>query len=208
MSKEAKKSETVCVRRPGYSIFEIIVAMGIMSILVGATIPMAMKKMEQTRVSKVRSELAVIQKSLYNFHEDTRRYPIYNGSSSVHYLYTTAIDPRATKTVNTVWHNASGGDRWYEHMIVNGRSYSSWDDVRLVGWNGPYMTSDPADPWGNGYLIAVAGFHLKGTTGACWQTGTNGCQAWALSLGVDEALDTGHGQEDDSDDLDIRLKLY
>ena len=68
------------------------------------------------------------------------------------------------------------------------------DEKRVAAWNGPYVNSDPIDPWGRAYVLSVKG--MRGGAGA---------RGWILSAGPNGRIETDDGDESTGHHVDIRV---
>ena len=177
------------MKRAGFSLIEIVVAISIISILAAVMVPVVSGIMDDARVATVKSDLAVIKKAYLEYFTDTGRWP---GNDGNYWDRNTFNDP------------------------LDSDNYLLYSDTRNTnGWDGPYLEKGALgadgtnmafcdsgngvgllDPWG--YRYRVRGL----AAGA--QAGVPSGALVIYSRGPDNQLDTsdanmavGRGGDDD-----------
>jgi general secretion pathway protein G len=119
-------------RERGFTLIELLVAISIIGLLSSIVLVSMKSAREKANVARVKTDLEQIYKAIMFLEDDTNQRP---GG------YTT-----------------SGCYR--EGVVANGNGIQVGSvnagivqaDGRFSGWNGPYMSANPIDPWGNQYI--------------------------------------------------------
>lgn len=174
-------------RDEGFTLIEVIVVAGIIAILAGILIPMILKEIDESRITRASADIRSISSAILVFKKDTAQWP--------------AMD--ATCASNLTLLVGSGG-------TPSGMGANGWDDsasdivdnhlmTNNIGcynnWKGPYLPSVSADPWGNQYVINAGNF------------GVSGSPVWIMSAGPNGILDSNAGATVIAgDDIGSRIK--
>lgn len=174
-------------KQSGFTLVEVIVVAGIIAILAGILVPLILKEIDESRITRAYADIRSISNAVIIFKKDTGKWPNLDGGCA----------PTMTLLVGegTIPSNAAAMsfDPASTNYFAN---YFSRDDTGCYGsrWKGPYMTIVSADPWGNSYLINTDG--LSGTG-----------PVWVISAGPDGAFDTGASNTSiNGDDVGVRLR--
>ncbi|ANM31215.1 hypothetical protein ABI59_19000 [Acidobacteria bacterium Mor1] len=182
------------LRQGGYSVSEMIVVIAVMAVLAGALAPVGLGQLSKARKARALEEIGKLSEAVVAFRKDVKTFPDRrNGNSArVGRLLTAGDTPQRAGR----WAGPAGDAA--DHLIDNTPTGAPYPTDGSHAWRGPYLAGDLTDPWGNAYVISVAG--LRG------EAGSNG---WILSAGPDGRLDTDDGDASipaDSDDLGVRLR--
>lgn len=169
----------------GFTLIEAIVVIAVLAVLAGTLVPLAIKNIEDSKLSAAASDVKSITAAIANFNKDTSRYPHQPniGDYFTNHLYilfsgSTEIRPSFGFADNTGY-VSSRAEPMADHLIRNKPSGS----VQYDGWNGPYLASDAYDQWGNSFYITVIGY-AHCLDNYSWP------YVWVISAGPDERLDT------------------
>jgi len=195
----------------GFTLIEAIVVISVLAILAGTLIPLAIKNIEDSKISAATEDIRTLASSVTNFISNTGRYPMRNASSSDQLLalYSGAWTnlpqqslPSGTFTTpGGGWSDGTWSDSIANHLVSNGGSrYPTWDPSTRAGWHGPYLAKNGLDPWGNSYLIGVIGFWYK-TTNPAFD------KVWIVSAGPDRTVQTSNQSSTLTGD-DVGLLIY
>lgn len=180
----------------GFTLIEAIVVISVLAILAGTLIPLAIKNIEDSKVSASTEDIRTLASSVTNFIANTGTFPIRNSGSSdsLLALYSGSWTnlpqqslPSGTFTSpGSGWSDGTFSDSIDNHLVSNGGSrYPVWDSSARIGWHGPYLAKNGLDPWGNSYLIGVIGFWYK-------DTNPTYDKVWILSAGPDRTVQTSN----------------
>lgn len=120
-------------RQSGFSLVEILVAIGIIGSLSSIVIASVNSARESARVARTQADLREIRGAVDRLAIDTGRQPTYG----------------ATKRSETECVDTSDDNELYADDPAAGLTAT---DGNYVGWNGPYFENLPNDPWGNRYI--------------------------------------------------------
>ena len=165
-------------RRPeaGFTMLELIVVVAAIAILAAILTPMVLKLIDDSRVSRAKSETEAIAIANSALYKDTAQWPYTNANgptgNSVSRLIgstnivTGAASGAAAGAANWGTYGTSKhlGDFLYwnnpdNDSRANGGNSNQTQDYPTSGgraWKGPYLESyDIEDPWGNAYVVNV-----------------------------------------------------
>lgn len=173
--------------RKGFTLIEVIVVVGIIAILASILVPMVLKEIEESRITKAQADVKSILTAIVILKKDTGQWPVNNNCS-----------PDVTVL------KGSGGNmppfavvaNWDTSNINTLENYLQVDDEGCwpTSWKGPYMNKVGADPWGNAYILNATEFLTGGSV-------------WVLSAGPNGTVETGRGAMDLSgDDIGTTIK--
>lgn len=114
----------------GFTLIEVMVVMGIISLLSGIAIPTYKGTQEKARITQAKKDLKDIRTALEILAMDTDRWP----------------GPSTASEINDGLANES----WDLNLPEAGLVATNGG---FPGWNGPYLNSIPKDPWGNDYFF-------------------------------------------------------
>ena len=175
----------------GFTLVEILVAIALVAILAALLSPLVVKHLQTSRVSRARSDAAVLVGAIETFQLDTGRWPVSSdgvlvGSEEISRLVglpASALVPAAipggagSAPGDSSW--SGGGDGGeaaaLADLLIHNRSdsvsplYPAPSGPGAPGWRGPYVDRVPLDPWGRPYVCNVrylVGANVEGVTNA------------------------------------------
>lgn len=192
----------------GFTLIEILVAVAILAILSAALAPMVVKYVSDGRVARALSDAQTIAGGVIGFQLDTGRWPVRNdgtvtSNGNLDRLIGVAeanlgnpLPGRCTGAGSAVnWGSSANADAMEAYLVRNQNATAnplypvSPTPSLSPGWNGPYVSSIPLDPWGNPYVVNVRYLDGSGRTNATAEsnhavfvlsTGPDGC--WSTSF--------------------------
>jgi prepilin-type N-terminal cleavage/methylation domain-containing protein len=195
----------------GFTLFELIVVIGVISVLVAILTPRVMVYLDDASVIRARADANAIAAAVDKMYEETGRWPFYaDGKGALKFNAATdfallssnpacngaAVPPPACDddnpadgTTGATWHlGTARTDSIRHHLVLNAPGNEPAKGYRTTGpqaWDGPYLYRIPeVDPWGRSFLINVgnADPDAEGV----------GVQKWVIviSAGPDGELDT------------------
>jgi general secretion pathway protein G len=170
----------------GFTLIEVIVVAGIIAILASILIPMVLKEIDESRITKAQADVRSILTSIVVFKKDTAKWPIMDSGCA----------PNVTLlTGDGTLPNLAG--MGYDSGVTSSLNDQLAADTNgcYTTWKGPYMARVTADPWGNTYLINADGFSIDGQA------------VWILSAGPNGQVETPtFSQTLLGDDIGLRIK--
>lgn len=174
-------------RQGGFTLVEVIVVAGIIAILAGILVPLILKEIDESRITRAYGDVRSISAAFIVFKKDTGKWPNLDSSCSP------AVTLLTGDGVVPDNYSAVGFD---DSLQIGYYAYFSGDDTGCYGsrWKGPYMTYVTSDPWGNSYLVNAKDF-----------SGAN--PVWILSAGPNGTFDTVTSHQGvGGDDVGVRIK--
>jgi len=189
----------------GFTLIEIIVAVALVAILSAAIAPSVLNNIAMGRRSRAQSDVQAIASAVMRFKADTGKYPrVIMGSAKDHpdsifsYLASLNGDFPSHSSPPTGWPTAftqsptttQGATEDITHHLILGSSrwsgsgdslYTRADpleDPQAVGFRGQLLSADPADPWGNKYMVNVRALGMPGRA------------VWVISAGPNMVIET------------------
>ncbi|MBI4844474.1 MAG: type II secretion system protein GspG [Nitrospirae bacterium] len=182
MKKKTKKKWN-----EGFTLIEIIVVAGIIAILAGILVPMIMREINESRITRATADLRSIATAMIVFNKDTGRWPVMDATCN---QTVTLLTGNGAAPANI---DVNGWDNTTTSMLDN--HFSTNDDSCYAPWNGPYMPIVSADPWGRQYVINAANLNIAGGP------------VWVVSAGPDGIVDTNPVNTiTGGDDIGMRIK--
>jgi len=145
----------------GFTLIEMVIVVAIVALLAGVLVPIAFNQVSDAENARAMADVRQISSALLLFRNDVGNWP-----SGVYLLYSdgnTARDENRFETSSR------------RHMS----GYLGNNATNVSGWQGPYLTNFPADPWGNRYILEARGFEDRGSP-----------YAWLISAGPDGRFQT------------------
>ena len=184
----------------GFTLIEIIVILGVISILVAILTPTVLKYIDEAQLSKAEEDVKVINATLTDLIKDTGQYPGDKASQ------TFICGPGTIATAGATGWAASSAvcSSMQNHLMINdpddNLTPDEATDYRTTGkkkkWKGPYVQLLGEDPWGNAYEVNSSTL-----------VGGNSSPTWVISAGPDSTFDTATTDTTLSDDdIGVRIK--
>jgi len=127
----------------GFTLIELLVVIAIIGILASVVLASLNSARDKANVAKVKSELNQFRLAIEFLYDDTGQYPNHLGSTP------------CTDNVEVYLNTPEAGIQS--------------TDGSFPGWNGPYMTRVPLDPWGTNYFFDpdyICGAGIDGCNGS------------------------------------------
>jgi prepilin-type N-terminal cleavage/methylation domain-containing protein len=193
------------VTNRGFTLLEVVVVLAVTAALVAALAPLAFRYLDDAKKTQAQNDANQIAQAIGQFFKDVGRAPYKNNtttpikiqakeSGDFDCLYgsngnewTTATDA----TGSASWTSGGGiqcqsgsatRDTIEDQLILNtpgGSGTKAYTTSGISAWEGPYLPSVPADPWGNKYLVNIG----KADPNA-------GKAVWVISGGPNGSLET------------------
>ncbi len=170
----------------GFTLIEAIVVIAVLAILAGTLVPLAIKNIEDSKLSAAQADVKAIVAAITNLNKDTSRYPHLpdSGDYFTNHLYLL----HSGETISLPTYNFSGGgtsgftsgrEPMAHHLIRNKPNGAT----QYSNWKGPYLAADRYDQWGKSYHITVIGY-AHCLNNYSWP------YVWVVSAGPDQILTT------------------
>jgi len=114
----------------GFTLVEILVVLGIISILAGIAVPAYNGYTQKAKKAAVMQDLKRIETAIIALGTDTGQWPKHQAIGAV---------------------STSGGNEIYDLNAASSGLVAT--DGAFPNWNGPYIPSVPLDPWGRNYFF-------------------------------------------------------
>jgi type II secretory pathway pseudopilin PulG len=183
----------------GFTLIEVIVILGVITILVAILTPTVLKYLDEARSNRASEDVKTIAAVVTDLIKDTGQYP---GDKLFGRSF---IAGPGTLVGGGSWTTSSSNVRLLSnHLLVNDPDEDAItgeasDDYRPSGkfrWKGPYIQGLTEDPWGNAYQI-----------NASTLVGGNTSPTWVISAGPDASFQTSTTATSlTGDDVGIRIK--
>ncbi len=127
------------MKKKGFTLIELIVAIAIISILAAVIAPKAVKTIEKAKVARVVSDMRTVRNAALSFYNDVGFWPGSMWGTMPHDPYSPGkygegfLNP-------PILRNPSGDD-------TGGQAAK-----RIATWDGPYLETWPISPWGIAYM--------------------------------------------------------
>ena len=164
---------------------EVIIVLAVISILATMLIPIAVRNIDDARLTAAAKDTQSIATAIVNFHIDVKpHWPAYSTHANYInknpdiYILETSEGNTPTATRNEYWITNFKHDTLENQLLLNTPNYD--------GWKGPYLGTIKADPWGNHDYVS-SGSLWDGSWGAA---GADPAQAWVISAGPNENIDS------------------
>jgi prepilin-type N-terminal cleavage/methylation domain-containing protein len=174
-------SRTTRGSQGGFTLIEILVAVAVLAILSAALTPAVIKYVNDARQARALSDSQVMGQALLAFQLDTGRWPVSddgdpNDAGELSRLVGLAEADIATgvpagKGPSKGWQSLGNAGALEDHLIRN--KTSSQDPLyptsatapQPPGWDGPYLSTVPLDPWARSYVCNVRYLEAGGVKG-------------------------------------------
>jgi general secretion pathway protein G len=155
----------------GFTLIEVIVVAAIIAILAGILVPLILKEIDESKITRAAGDLRSIFTAMIVLRKDTGQWPQLTGGE---------CDPAVTLLKGNGDLPGDLLDTGYDTETTG-----SFDDHLLRdangcynNWKGSYLTVVNADPWGNSYLLNADGF------------GAADKSVWIISAGPNGIMET------------------
>ncbi len=195
-------------RAAGFTLVEILVGVAILAILSAALTPMVIKYVNDARRSRALSDSQALGQAVLAFNLDVGRWPVNGdgnpndageisrlvGLPAAQISAANIPDGNGPRGANN-WDSAGRASAIEDQLIrnragrVNPLYAASQTAPEPPGWNGPYIDSVPADPWGNPYVCNVRFLRLASVSGVTPAEAANHA-VFCLSAGPDGQFNT------------------
>ena len=202
---------------------EIVITLAVVAALAAAMVPLAFSYLRDAKKTQAQHDANQIASAIGQFFNDVGRPPYKNIAStplkipaketndfdclvgSVGADFTTDTDG----TTSDTWTSAGGiqcqsgsakVDTIENHLITNtpgGSATKNYTTSGISAWEGPYLPSVPADPWGNKYLVNIgkadpsagkAVWVISGGSNGQLETSSDGSASGTLTPGGDDIV--------------------
>lgn len=195
----------------GLTMMEVIVVLAVIGVLAATLTPMVINYVEDSKVSKVQSDVKTLAGTIMRLHRDLAHAPLFKdgtkttGTPEIELLRGPGNDPVDSDDANKKW-LTTAADKIGEienHLIKNAPGGNKYPTVGRFPWKGPYLEKVTEDAWGNRYLVNIKNANpADGTPKVVWviSAGANG------KLETDPNAATDSGPEAGGDDIAVRIK--
>jgi general secretion pathway protein G len=175
-------------RNGGFTLIEVIVVAGIIAILAGILVPLILKEIDESRITRAVADTKSISTAMIVFKKDTAQWPAMDENCDLNVTLLSGAG------------NLPAGlpESGYDTSVAS--SYDSHFSTDVNGcydpnWKGPYMAMVTADPWGDSYITNANNFAVAGQP------------IWIISAGPNKRLDTAANSTTlQGDDIGLRMK--
>jgi len=175
------------IQNRGFTLIEVIIVLAVISILASMLVPIAVRNIDDARLTAAAKDTQSIATAIVNFHIDARPYwPAYSTNANFTnknpdvYILETKDGNVPTATNNGYWISSFKHDTLENQLLLNNPDYPT------TAWKGPYLGTIKEDPWGYRYYVSI-GSLWDGSWGAA---GADPAQAWVISAGPNGNIDT------------------
>jgi len=150
----------------GFTLVEVIVVAGIIAILAGILVPMILKEIDESKVTRATADVRSIFAAMLVMKKDTGQWPIMDAG----------CNPNGTLLVGAGNQPANLAAMGYDTSVSSSFDDHLSSDVNgcYNNWKGTYMVAVTADPWGNSYISNVGAFLVAGSPEWIISAGPNG----------------------------------
>lgn len=159
----------------GFSLVEIVVAIGVVALLTGVISIMAISYVRSGRIARALSDVMNIGSAIQKFETDMARHPMFTSASlgggtlpesAANVVRLEGPGDLGSEDAMSAWTAASPTDSdcatncttdtIASQLVSNTPGYpTSLLPVKPFQWRGPYLNKLEADPWGNKYLVNI-----------------------------------------------------
>lgn len=177
-------------KNSGFTLVEVIVVAGIIAILAGILVPLILKEIDESRITRATADVRSLYTSLVVFKKDTGQWPAMDDGcqQNVTLLVSKGNEPT---NLAAMGFDTSVTSAYNDHLAKDANGCYN-------NWKGPYIADVTADPWGNTYVTNADGFKIINR------------EVWIISAGPNGVIDTPvpnlAGAMLVGDDIGLRLK--
>ena len=172
----------------GFTLIEVIVVAGIISILAGILVPIIFKEIDESRITRASADVKSISTAMLIFRKDTAAWPSMDQGCGPNVTFLSGAG-NIPSNLTAMGYDTSVASSYDSHFSAN------TNNCYAPNWKGPYMATVTADPWGNSYMTNANSF------------ATAGQPVWILSAGPNGILETASNSTIlQGDDIGIRIK--
>jgi general secretion pathway protein G len=173
--------------KSGFTLIEVIVVAGIIAILAGILVPMILKEIEESRITRATADVRSIYTSLVVFKKDTANWPMLSDDCTTLITLLEGNGNPPDNDITSIGYDTSISKSFNDYFQSNNGCY--------LNWKGPYMADVTADPWGNKYYVNAKQFRFPTEP------------VWLISAGPNGILDTpASSQTIAGDDIGILIQ--
>ncbi len=178
------------------TLVDVIIIFSALVIIAVSMVPRISGMVDEAKVSRARLETQTIGMAIMRFHANTGKWPARDTNARDHRLYTltsgNSNNPVPLPTYVREGNNYFGfsanqpyGDYLDNHLYLNQPKGNPDNAYPLNGaerWNGPYLQTVEADPWGYAYVVNIIGAYDLSYTSNLY--------CYVLSAGPDGIIQT------------------
>ena len=181
------KNKLLMKNENGFTLIEVIVVAGIIAILAGILVPLILKEIDESRITRAYGDVKSISSAILVFKKDTAQWP--------------ALDETCNPNITLLSGSGSapgglGANNW-DNSLERTINEQLPEDANgcYNNWKGSYIPYVSADPWGNRYVINADKF------------ADTDRPVWIMSAGPNETIDTNaEDAEVAGDDVGLRIQ--
>jgi general secretion pathway protein G len=171
----------------GFTLIEVIVVAGIIAILASILIPMVLKEIDESRITKAQADTRSILTSIVVFKKDVAQWPVMGAGCAANVTLLNG-DGNLPAGLAAMGYDTSVTSSYNDHLSTDTNGCYN-------NWKGPYIARVTADPWGNAYITNTSDFSIAGNP------------VWILSVGPNGQIETpSFSQTLIGDDIGLRIK--
>jgi len=173
--------------REGFTLIEVIVVAGIIAILASILVPMVLKEIDESRITKVQADVRSIATAMVVFKKDTAQWPVMDAGCAANVTLLNG-DGNLPPNLAGLGFDTGVTSSYNDHLAADTNGC-------YTNWKGAYMTRVTADPWGNCYITNASDFPITGNP------------VWIISAGPNGQIETpSFSVTPLGDDVGFRLK--
>ncbi len=171
----------------GFTLIEVIVVAGIIAILASILVPMVLKEIDESRITKAQADVRSIATAVVVFKKDTAQWPVMDAACAANVTLLNG-DGNIPANLAALGYDTSVSSSYNDHLSTDTSGC-------YTNWKGAYMTRVTADPWGNAYITNASDFSIAGNP------------VWIISVGANGQIETpSFSPTLLGDDVGFRLK--
>jgi len=157
-------------------------------------LPVVFDKIKEAEKINARVNLERIYGGILDFYDDLGFFPMYvdgqkaPGAAAGTYKILRSEQGNVPASLDPKWLETIAVDSFENQLLRNVPDYRERPEPQAQhGWNGPYLHSIPADPWGNKWYVNVEFLDEKGKP-------SEKHKVWIISAGPNKTIDTSYEQ--------------